>query len=648
MADAARQIAHVIFIILNRQKLRHAAHMTNPSQNLPTRQIGTLILGIAVLVALGVDIIPTFFIPRAQLASGDWFVGGDTYMRIVRVREWLDAGAWHANFSPRSNAPFGETLHWTRPMDMVLVALAAPFIPFVGLNEALYFSGFMVSPFMFGVTLWALLWGTRRFLDIRGQIILVMLFTFQPVTHDYFVAARPDHHSMILLGFAAALSLLARHAIEPEAEKRTITWAGVIVALGTWVSVESLTIELLALLALGMSWIVTGRAVWLDALRRFTLAGAATLALALMVERPPAEWLASETYDSLSTVQVLLFTLIALGIEAIRRGHAQFKDSFRVRLTAATLAAAVAAAVMLAVFPDFFKGPFGAAMDPRLEALWLSQVNEFRPLFGTERSTVVEITFLFGPMIWATIWAYTAWRDATRAPYIPTLIWVLGLSIAMFAPLTLMQIRWAAYMGVVVVIPWALLLIHVLDWRGGPAVGPAPGTPMLRAPLFLLIAIGHIVLGGTYLAMFEEKETDIPQECHWRDIAPYLNSPEFANGEPQTFLNFIHTGPEILYRTRHRVIGTPYHRNAQGILDTLTVLTGTDFDESRAILQNRKVDFVVLCVNSVEEKLMLEIPGDTLMRRLIEGISPAWLAPAPLPDGLKAYFRFYRFSPDTP
>ena len=142
------------------------------------------------------------------------------------------------------------------------------------------------------------------------------------------------------------------------------------------------------------------------------------------------------------------------------------------------------------------------------------------------------------------------------------------------------------------------------------------------------------------MATSEEEKTNTPQECHWRDIAPYLNSAEFANGEPQTLLNFIHTGPEILYRTRHRVIGTPYHRNAQGILDTLTVLSGTNMSESRAILQARNVDFMILCVKSVEEKLMLDVPGDTLMRRLVNGTPPAWLVQAPLPDGLAAYFRF--------
>jgi len=45
----------------------------------------------------------------------------------------------------------------------------------------------------------------------------------------------------------------------------------------------------------------------------------------------------------------------------------------------------------------------------------------------------------------------------------------------------------------------------------------------------------------------------------------------------------------------------PDHHNAQGILGTLTVLTGPDIDESKTILQTQNVDFVVLYVNSVKK-----------------------------------------------
>lgn len=626
--------------------------MTNPTQ---TSRAGTLLLGLALTLALGVAIVPTFFVTEAQLATGEWFAGVDTYMRVLRVREWLSAdgwpGAWYETFSARSNAPYGEVQHWTRPMDMALVALAAPFMPFVGLEKALYLAGFFISPVLMMLALWAFLWGTRRLLDARGQIILVVLFTFQPVTHYYFVAARPDHHSMILLCFACVVAFLARFATDPKAETRTVTWAGVVAGLGMWVSVESLTIVLFALLALGLVWLFSGRDLWLEALRRFTQACALTAALALMAERPPAEWLTSETFDRLSTAQVSLLALIALGVEAIRRSRVRFGDGGGVRLATSVLSATAAAAVMAGLFPDFFKGPFGAAMDPRLDALWLSKVNEFQPLLGTDKNTLVELIFMFGPMAWGMLWAFSAWRSPTRAPHIPALVTVLGVSMALFAPLTILQARWGGYMGVAVVIPWALLLTRLLDWRGGPLFGPAPGTPALRTPLFLLVAIGHIALSGMVTAVTsagDESAEDKPQKCQWRKIAPYLNSAQFAGGEPQTLLNYIHTGPEIIYRTPHRVVGTPYHRNTQGLLDTFTVLGGTDLAEARAILRKRGVDFVVLCVDSVEEDMMLAFEGDTVMRRIIENRAPAWLVKSPLPDGLDAYFRLYRFVPNSP
>ena len=40
-----------------------------------------------------------------------------------------------------------------------------------------------------------------------------------------------------------------------------------------------------------------------------------------------------------------------------------------------------------------------------------------------------------------------------------------------------------------------------------------------------------------------------------------------GNARKLRILAFIFYGPEILYRTGYEVLATPYHRNAQGILD---------------------------------------------------------------------------------
>jgi len=605
----------------------------------------SIAMAVAVVVALAFVVLPVYVGNPAHPLDGEWFSGSDTYMRVLRVRDWWDGGAWFENMSLRSNWPEGETLHWTRPFDILLMILAAPFAPFVGMHKALFFAGVVISPVLFLSTVWVLVWGTRPFLDARGRVLLVLLFTFQPSAHFYFVAARPDHHSLILFGFCAVLTLLVRHAFNPNGEARCTAWAGAAAAFGVWVSIESLSIELFALLALGLVWLWRGEDTWLAALRRFTLVGALVTIIALTIERPPGEWLGSVEFDRLSTVHVVLLALIALGVEAMWRSRARYSTSPVGRAFAAVLAAAAAGLVMAVLFPDFFKGPFGAAMDPRLDALWLSKVQEFQPLYGADTKTMIPMIMVLGPTVWLGFYAALIWKSAKRTPGNMDMVVTLGLAVGIFLPLTVVQSRWGSYISVAVVISWAIVLQRILDWNGGPKSGD---TPLLRVPLFLMVALGHILAASVLNLALPQEEKPPFKACQWRDIAPYLVSDAFANGQPQTFLTFIHEGPEVIYRTPHRVIGTPYHRNSHGLLDTFAAFMSTNEAESKAVLVERRVDYVLTCIGSVEENFFLKFKGDTLMRKIAAGQPPAWLEPAPLPDGLETQFHLYKFEGGTP
>ncbi len=56
--------------------------------------------------------------------AGRDLIDADGYMRVLRVQRLLETGRWLDGLMPRSNYPFGEVLHWTRPMDLLLLALA--------------------------------------------------------------------------------------------------------------------------------------------------------------------------------------------------------------------------------------------------------------------------------------------------------------------------------------------------------------------------------------------------------------------------------------------------------------------------------------------------------------------------------------------
>ncbi|MBL4613353.1 MAG: hypothetical protein JKY27_00550, partial [Magnetovibrio sp.] len=373
-----------------------------------------VILSLAGLVALAIIVIPVYVGNDAQPWLGEWFVGSDTYMRMVRVQDWWQGGNWYESISPRSNWPHGEVLHWTRPLDVLLIILAAPFWPFIGFDKALFISGVIVSPVVSIMAMWALVRGTRNLLDVRGQVILLVLFAFQPITRFYFLAARPDHHALILLSFTLTLALILQFAHDPVKQKKAPIWAGVATAFGIWVSIESLTTELFALAALALPWLITGDQRWLAGLRRFTIAGALTLAVMLGIEQPPSQWLNSEEFDRLSTIHVVLLALIALGIEIMWRRSDQSQASWRERLGVGAAAAAGAALVMAILYPAFFKGPFGAAMDPRLADLWLGKIQELQPLWAADWNTIIGAVHIIGPTVWLAVWAWQ--RHQKRHP----------------------------------------------------------------------------------------------------------------------------------------------------------------------------------------------------------------------------------------
>ena len=72
----------------------------------------------------------------------------------------------------------------------------------------------------------------------------------------------------------------------------------------------------------------------------------------------------------------------------------------------------------------------------------------------------------------------------------------------------------------------------------------------------------------------------------------------YPNG-PRRLLNSIYAEPELLYRTHHGVVATPYHRNTTGIMDTIRIFRHTGASVLLAI-KARRVDLVLICPGDPE------------------------------------------------
>src|SRR5688572_22567350 len=83
--------------------------------------LGCLLLGQALLALQG--LLPV-------LSGG--LADPDGYMRLARVLELADGGAWFDPRYPRIDPPDGHGQHWTRALDVLLLAGAWLLQPFLG------------------------------------------------------------------------------------------------------------------------------------------------------------------------------------------------------------------------------------------------------------------------------------------------------------------------------------------------------------------------------------------------------------------------------------------------------------------------------------------------------------------------------------
>lgn len=158
-----------------------------------------------------------------------YFVDGDCYARMNRVRE-LDRAGWKpVLYHAWENHPSGVWTHTTMPMDAGIFLLAR----FFRGPEALSFAGAWVSPilglFLIGLLGAWLIWGRQP-----GWYVALLLAAVSPVWAHGFAVGRPDHQSLLLL-MAGAAGIAQVEALR----RRSACWhgmAGLLWALACWVS----------------------------------------------------------------------------------------------------------------------------------------------------------------------------------------------------------------------------------------------------------------------------------------------------------------------------------------------------------------------------------------------------------------------------
>ncbi|MFC1793237.1 hypothetical protein ACFL3Q_06580 [Planctomycetota bacterium] len=561
----------------------------------------------------------------------------DCYLRLLRVEDLHKGGNWYDPVVLRINPPHGQTSHWTRPFDVLLLAGALPIALFTDFESALFWWGVMISPVLLIATLIALQWSTKPIFSLSkdGPFFACIIFVLQITGLSYYQSGRPDHHSLIIFFFILSIGFTFRIILRPI-NTLLCYIAGAIGALSMWISVESMVPVGITIGVLGLFWLLEDGD-FLDKSLHYTLALFMVTGLSLVLERA---WhgLLAEEYDRLSIVHLSVFgfiTILWTTLFVLNRYTLFFRRRAN-RFSSILVGLAMLALALLVTFPKFYKGPF-ADIDPRIIPIILNKISELQPLISRSESLLMPVQILSSAIVCFSFLFYLLlWKrhDESWKGWL-----FITLSSVAFILFSLNQVRWSIYLQVLLSIPLARII--VLMRQRGPKTGFL--KTLKNVSIVLVFSSAFLLLGLLADAIFKKGDSEKKhQKVSLVRICDYLSQAEEWYGRDLLILTHVDFGAEILYRTEHKVLSTTHHRSGQEIWDTYEIMTADTNEKALELIQRRKIDLILLCPKSTES-IFYSKPEKTytFYQRLLDDKIPNWSRKVELPSDLSSSFLLF-------
>lgn len=549
----------------------------------------------------------------------------DDYMRMTRVFALLDGqgGAFYA--APRLGiaAQGGSEIGWSRLIDWPLVAVQGALESLMPRMRAALFTASVMPALALLCFLAAVHWYARPLLPGRSAVFSVLAVILLWGLLRQFMPGRVDHHMWQAVLGVIAFGALLRSGAEP-ARLRNPAIAGAALATGLAVGADIVPWLTFGAAMTGLFWLTRGR----DYERAGLVFGAATagtaLALHLVLHDPGR--LTAPSCDSLSVVWLTLCAAMAAFWALVAVLPRACKASWPRRLAVGALGGGALLVAVIATFPACFRDPYMIS-DPLLRDIWLAAVLEARPLPAFWQFSPGAAAFFVVPplaALAASLWGLRA-ADSQIRP-----LWA-GLALAMAGglALTFYQVRTVDFAQAAAAAPLAWLLARLCD--GGRALLQKLALTRSQrlaaegAFFALALALFAVSMGLRDSERAAESPHGKARRCTVRLAAPAL---EALPGPPLTVAAYIDAGSEILYRTRHRVLAAPYHRDQAGILAAYRILSAADADAAEKIVRESGTDVIMVC----DDPDNLWTRDSAFTRSLLGGAVPAWLTRAD--DGL--------------
>ncbi len=532
----------------------------------------------------------------------------DVWMRFVRIQEWMNAGfPMHETLMQGQNYPYGVQMHWTRFMDIIGYACAWPFMSWLGFKKAMEVMAWFVPALTLLIGVRGYFYGLRGYFSPKSAFLSFWLF-FYGVGYiwgqsnvGYF-----DHHVFHFTLLVWVIALILRGMRFHKMGH--YVGAGILAALGTWMTVEFAVIPYFMVLPGLLYWLVKGRSLRAEIafLNSYTL-----ILLACLLINPPIGGILHIDLCNFSFFYVLLglFALVLLlGLEII---PVKWKSHWRYRLEWGMLLGGITGVIFLWFIHPFLGQAFFDAYQYRI---WISKVGEMQPL-------PIYLLYSYGayPIYLAIIMLSWVFYKNLNNRYAP-LVLLTAPALSIYGFIFILYIR----TGITVGAFFVFLVSLYVNMTFFPREKSWKDTFLFI--LSYLVFIACILKGGDltkrveevalkyYYNQYKEDQTvEVPeifkeafatrlkQETEKKKPAkekkPYSCSPneeifkklsELKNAT--AMWTDIFSAPQLLWETGIPVFGGPYHTNIAGLDDLFAVqMDKSPFNRAKEIIFRRGV-----------------------------------------------------------
>lgn len=548
---------------------------------------------------------------RTNLDITHFLLSYDDLTRLSQVRDFLNGQAWYDTIQHRYNAPYGQSIHWSRLIDVPIAALILVLRPIFGAGADI------AATYVWPLVLLAVLLTLSAKLCVRlvgrdGLLPGVVLPLLSLSLVGEFAPGRIDHHNVqILISLGLAIATLAA-----TSDARQGWTAGILAALSMVIGIEGLLFVVATIAAFGLLFVFDPAK--RDATRNFGFGIAGATLAGLLVALPPEHWL-TPYCDAMSITFAVGGAGAGLALAALTVLPLDGR-SLPIRFGAAIVAGGLATGLTVGLFPHCLAGPY-ADLDPWLMEVWLAESSEVLPLWTAlmqSPSLTVGVTLPIVVGLGALI-ARLIVDQRDRTAWL-----IIGGFFVLSAAVLLFQIRGARLAAAFAVPPGAWLIVTA---RRRYLDGKKVRDMFLLFGAWLAYAGTVIMLGLSYLTpqgdLVRGDLEDRPNMVRARDCLQPTSYAYLQDLPPTTLLVHPNLGPQFVALTHHSVVVSAHHRDAEGMRDTL-VFMGADEETAREILDRRGVTHLALCLENPDPSFA---PGQDqpLYDRIVNGDLPDWL-----------------------